>query len=48
MEKHEILYRIKDRLVLVVLANEKPIEYRKGIIRLETRLTKLKIAGIEC
>jgi hypothetical protein len=41
-------YKIKDYLVLVVLANEKPIEYRNGIIRLETKLTKLRIAGIDC
>ena len=24
------------------------MEYRNGIIRLETKLTKLRIAGIEC
>jgi hypothetical protein len=48
VEKHKIPYRIKDCLVLVVLANKKPIEYRKGIIRLETKLTKLQVAGIEC
>ena len=31
-----------------MLANKKPIEYRNSIIRLETKLTKLQIAGIEC
>jgi hypothetical protein len=30
-----------------VLANKRPIEYRNSIIRLETKLTKLQIAGIE-
>jgi hypothetical protein len=48
VEKHRIPYRIKDTLVLVVLADKKPIEYRNGIIRIETKSTKLQIAGIEC
>jgi hypothetical protein len=48
VEKHGILYRVKKRPILVVLADERPIEYRNGIIRLETKLTKLQIAGIEC
>ena len=48
VEKHKIPYKVKAKPVLVVLADEKPIEYRNGIIRMETELTKLKIAGIEC
>ena len=31
-----------------MLADERPIEYRNGMMRLETELTKLRIAGIEC
>jgi hypothetical protein len=48
VEKHGILYRVKKRPILVVLADERPIEYRNGMMRLETELTKLRIAGIEC
>jgi hypothetical protein len=48
VEKHRILYRVKKRPILVVLADERPIEYRNGMMRLETELTKLRIAGIEC
>ena len=46
--KHKILYKVKAKPVLVVLADEKPMEYRNSIIQIETELTKLKIAGIEC
>ena len=31
-----------------MLANKRPIEYRNSIIKLETKSTKLRIAGIEC
>jgi hypothetical protein len=48
VEKHGIPYRVKKRPILVVLADERPIEYRNGMIRLETKSTKLQIAGIEC
>jgi hypothetical protein len=48
VEKHQIPYKIKDHPVPVVLADKKPIEYRNSIIRLETKSTKLRIAGIEC
>jgi hypothetical protein len=48
VEKHGILYRVKKRPILVVLADERPIEYGNGMMRLETELTKLRIAGIEC
>ena len=48
VEKHGILYRVKKRPILVVLADERPMEYGNGIMRLETELTKLRIAGIEC
>jgi hypothetical protein len=48
VEKHRIPYRIKDTPVPVVLADEKPMEYRNGMIRIETESTKLQIAGIEC
>jgi predicted aspartyl protease len=48
VEKHGILYRVKKIPILVVLADEKPMEYGNGIMRLETKLTKLRIAGIEC
>jgi hypothetical protein len=46
--KHKIPYKVKAKPVLVVLADEKPMEYGNGMIRMETKLTKLKIAGIEC
>ena len=46
--KHKILYKVKAKPVPVVLADEKPMEYGNGMIRMETELTKLKIAGIEC
>ena len=46
--KHKILYKVKAKPVPVVLADKKPMEYRNGMIRMETKLTKLKIAGIEC
>ena len=46
--KHGILYRVKKKPIPVVLADERPIEYGNSIIRLETKLTKLQIAGIEC
>jgi hypothetical protein len=48
VEKHRIPYKIKDHPVPVVLADEKPIEYGNGMIRLETTTTKLRIAGIDC
>jgi len=48
VEKHKIPYQVKAKPVPVVLADEKPIEYRNGIIQLETESTKLRIAGIEC
>ena len=31
-----------------MLADKRPIEYRNSIIKLETKSTKLRIAGIEC
>jgi len=48
VEKHGIPYRVKDNPVPVVLADEKPMEYGGGMIRLETKSTKLRVAGIEC
>jgi hypothetical protein len=48
VEKHGILYRVKKRPIPVVLADKRPMEYGNGMIRLETKLTKLRIAGIEC
>jgi hypothetical protein len=41
-------YRVKKNLILIILANEKPIEYRNSIIQLETKLTKLRVADTEC
>jgi hypothetical protein len=46
--KHKIPYKVKAKPVPVVLADEKPMEYGNGMIRMETESTKLKIAGIEC
>jgi predicted aspartyl protease len=46
--KHKIPYKVKAKPVPVVLADEKPMEYGNGMIRIETESTKLKIAGIEC
>ena len=48
VEKHGILYRVKKRPIPVVLADERPMEYGNGMMRLETESTKLRIAGIEC
>jgi hypothetical protein len=48
VEKHGIPYRVKKRPIPVVLADEKPMEYGNGMMRLETESTKLRIAGIEC
>ena len=48
VEKHGVPYRIKKNPVPVVLADEKPMEYGDGMIRMETESTKLRIAGIEC
>ncbi|KAG9186916.1 hypothetical protein G6011_01003 [Alternaria panax] len=48
VEKYEIPYRIKSKPIPILLADEKPMEYGNGMIRLETELTKLRIAGIEC
>ena len=41
VEKYWILYRVKETLILIVLANEKLIEYGNGIIRLETKTIDL-------
>jgi hypothetical protein len=48
VEKHEIPYRIKSKLIPIILADEKPMGYGNGMIRMETESTKLRIAGIEC
>jgi predicted aspartyl protease len=48
VEKHGIPYRVKKRPIPVVLADERPMEYGNGMMRLETESTKLRIAGIEC
>ncbi|KAG9192563.1 hypothetical protein G6011_11297 [Alternaria panax] len=48
VEKHRVPYRIKKNPVPVVLADEKPMEYGNGMIRMETESTKLRIASIEC
>jgi hypothetical protein len=48
VEKHEIPYRVKKNPIPIILADEKPIEYRNSIIRLETKSTKLRVADTEC
>ena len=48
VEKYELLYRVKKNPILIILADEKPIEYRNGIIQLETKLTTLQVANTEC
>jgi hypothetical protein len=48
VKKHKIPYRIKSKPIPIILADEKPIGYGNGMIRIETESTKLRIAGIEC
>jgi predicted aspartyl protease len=48
VERHGIPYQIKSKLILIILADEKPMGYRNGMIWMETKSTKLRIAGLEC
>ena len=44
---HEIPYQTKKVPMRAVLANDSPIAYGNGIIRLKTKLVLIDLAGIE-
>lgn len=46
VEKFNIPFRIKDRPIRVVLADDNPMEYGKGVIRLETQPIPFITAGL--
>jgi predicted aspartyl protease len=48
VKRHGIPYQIKSKPIPIILADEKPIGYGNGIIQIETKSTKLQIAGLEC
>ena len=47
VEMHEIPYRTKKVLMRAVLADDSLIAYRNSIIRLETKLVLIDLAGTE-
>ena len=47
VEMHEIPYRTKKVLMRAVLADDSPIAYGNGMIRLETKLVPIDLAGTE-
>ena len=47
VEMHEIPYRTKKVLMRAVLADDSPIAYGNGMIRLETKPVPMNLAGTE-
>jgi hypothetical protein len=47
VDKNKILFKTKKHLILVALADDLDIEYRGGVINMETRDTILKVGGIK-
>ena len=47
VEMHEIPYWTKKVPMRAVLADDSPIAYRNGMIRLETKLVPMDLAGTE-